>query len=386
MTEPVAHSGLDSSAFHGVALELTGLRKTYKDSVALDGIDLSIAAGEFMTLLGPSGSGKTTTLNMVAGFVEPDAGQILMGGKPLVGVPPHKRDIGVVFQQYALFPHMRVDANVAFPLRQRGVSKAETARAVGEMLDVVGLGHLSRRYPRELSGGQQQRVALARALVFKPRLLLLDEPLGALDKRLRESLQLEIKRIHRELGVTFVFVTHDQEEALALSDHIAVFNTGRIEQVGTAQDLYERPRSLFVAEFLGDSNVLQGTVVHSSGGRVELDCGDSRVVAAGDAREGSRAALVLRPERVSALAPGEQLGAGENGVDGVIEDVVYLGGRRRLVVASQGRTFFVDEMAPRQSCAPGEPVRLRWHPEAGTLVPADPSVTEAAEADPRVAV
>jgi putative spermidine/putrescine transport system ATP-binding protein len=371
MTDRNQHSRLDSSAFHGVGLELTGLRKTYKDSVALDGIDLSIAPGEFMTLLGPSGSGKTTTLNMVAGFVEPDAGQISMGGTALVGVPPHKRDIGVVFQHYALFPHMRVDANVGFPLRQRGVSKSETARAVGEMLDVVGLAHLARRYPRELSGGQQQRVALARALVFKPRLLLLDEPLGALDKRLRESLQLEIKRIHRELGVTFVFVTHDQEEALALSDRIAVFNSGRIEQVGSAEALYERPRSLFVAEFLGDSNVLRGRVRHSAGGRVELDCGDTRVVASGDVREGAEAALVLRPEGVVALSPGDQPAAGSTIVDGTVEDVVYLGGRRRLVVTCGGRTFLVDQMSPHLSPAPGEPLRLAWHPEAGTVVELD---------------
>jgi putative spermidine/putrescine transport system ATP-binding protein len=369
MTDTVPHSGLDRSDFHGVALELTGLRKVYKDAVALDGIDLSIAAGEFMTLLGPSGSGKTTTLNMVAGFVEPDAGRILMGGTPLVGVPPHKRNIGVVFQNYALFPHMRVEANVAFPLRQRGVSRADSARAVGEMLEVVGLGHLARRYPRELSGGQQQRVALARALVFKPQLLLLDEPLGALDKRLRESLQLEIKRIHRELGVTFVFVTHDQEEALALSDRITVFNAGRIEQVGSAEELYERPRSLFVAEFLGDSNVLRGKVTHSGGGRLELDCGDSRFVTAGNAPEGTEAALVLRPERVTVLGVGEQPAPGHNAVDGTVEDVIYLGGRRRLVVASRERRFFADEMAPQLPLGPGEQVRLSWAADAGTLVP-----------------
>ncbi|MEU9823241.1 ABC transporter ATP-binding protein [Pseudonocardia alni] len=358
---------------HGVGLELSGLTKRYGAATVLDGVDLSVAPGEFMTLLGPSGSGKTTTLNMIAGFVEPDAGQIHMGDTPLVGLPAHKRDIGVVFQHYALFPHMRVDANVAFPLRQRRVPKAEAARTVSEMLDVVGLGHLARRYPRELSGGQQQRVALARALVFRPRLLLLDEPLGALDKRLRETLQMEIKRIHREVGVTFVFVTHDQEEALVLSDRIAVFNEGRIEQVGTAQDLYERPRTLFAAEFLGDSNVLRGRVRSADGGVVELDCDGLAVTAPGTAAVGGTAAVVLRPERVTVLDADAQPPAGHNHLDGIVDDVVYLGGRRRLLVGCPGRTMLVDEMAPRRGLTPGEPVRLCWAAVAGTVVAGDPA-------------
>jgi putative spermidine/putrescine transport system ATP-binding protein len=353
--------------FHGVGLEITGLRKEYGKSVALGGVDLSIAPGEFMTLLGPSGSGKTTTLNAIAGFVEPDAGQIRMGDVPLLGIPAHKRDIGVVFQNYALFPHMRVEANVAFPLRQRKVPRAEAARAVAEMLDVVGLGNLGRRYPRELSGGQQQRVALARALVFKPRVLLLDEPLGALDKRLREGLQMEIKRIHREVGVTFVFVTHDQEEALALSDRIAVFNHGRIEQVGSAEDLYERPRSRFAAEFLGDSNILVGRV-DGDGGRTQLVCDGLTVLVGGEARHGADATYVLRPERLSALEVSEDPPVAHNCIDGAVQDVVYLGGRRRLVIDCLGRTFLVDEMVPQRSFAPGDPVRVTWHPEAGTII------------------
>jgi putative spermidine/putrescine transport system ATP-binding protein len=370
--------------FHGVGLEITDLRKRYGDAVALDGIDLSVAPGEFMTLLGPSGSGKTTALNAIAGFVEPDAGQIRMGDAPLIGVPAHKRDIGVVFQNYALFPHMRVEANVAFPLRQRKVPKADAARAVAEMLEVVGLAHLGKRYPRELSGGQQQRVALARALVFKPRILLLDEPLGALDKRLREGLQMEIKRIHRDVGVTFVFVTHDQEEALVLSDRIAVFNHGRIEQVGSAEDLYERPQSRFAAEFLGDSNILQGRV-DVAGSRAQLVC-DGLTVAVGDgARHGAEAAYVLRPERLTALATTEEAPVTHNRVEGIVEDVVYLGGRRRLVVDCASRRFLVDEMVPQRSFAPGEPVRLVWRAEAGHLIDTD-ATDEALLASPAVAV
>lgn len=375
MADPTARTAADDS--HGVGLELTGLTKRYGDSVALDGVDLSIAPGEFMTLLGPSGSGKTTTLNMIAGFVEPDSGSILMGEKPLNGVPAHRRDIGVVFQHYALFPHMRVDANVAFPLRQRRVPKAEAARRVGEMLEIVGLGHLARRYPRELSGGQQQRVALARALVFGPRVLLLDEPLGALDKRLRESLQLEIKRIHREVGVTFVFVTHDQEEALVLSDRIAVFNNGRIEQVGTTEDLYERPGTLFAAEFLGDSNVLRGVV--RTGVRTELHCDGLRIAVPDGVPDGATAALVLRPERVSAHDTATTPPSGHNVLDGVVDDVVYLGGRRRLVVGCAVGTFLVDEMVPQRSFAPGEPVRLSWHATAGTMLGGTATATDDAD-------
>lgn len=225
---------------------------------AIDDISLDIAPGEFMTFLGPSGSGKTTLLSIIAGFVTLNTGSVEIDGKDITNLKPHKRDLGVVFQQYALFPHLTVFQNIAYPLRQRGVRKADIETKVKQVLDLVQLGDFAHRLPRQLSGGQQQRVALARAVVYEPRALLLDEPLGALDKRLRDRLQMEIARMHRELGMTFVFVTHDQEEALTLSDRIAVFNDGKILQVGTPIDLYQRPNSLFVAKFLGESNVMEG--------------------------------------------------------------------------------------------------------------------------------
>lgn len=360
---------------HGVGVELTGLTKRYGNLTALDAIDLTIAPGEFMTFLGPSGSGKTTTLNLIAGFVEPDAGQILMGDKPLVGVPPHRRNIGVVFQNYALFPHLRVGDNVAFPLKQRGLKKPEIDRKVGDMLDVVGLGHLARRYPRELSGGQQQRVALARALIFQPQLLLLDEPLGALDKRLREGLQLEIKRIHEEVGVTFIFVTHDQEEALVMSDRIAVFNNGALEHVATAQELYDNPNTLFAAQFLGDSNVLQGPLERNQG-RLCLNAGAFSVVAPEQASgdHNGKAALVIRPERLRVRPAGHPVPNEHNALAASVKEIIYLGGRRRLVLHAQGQDFLADEMAPEFEYETGDEVVITWATEHATLVKPDSSV------------
>ena len=253
----------DSSA--GATLKLRNLVKSYSGTTVVDGISLDVAPGEFVTLLGPSGSGKTTTLNMIAGFCSVTAGDIFMDGNPIARLKPHKRNIGVVFQHYALFPHMTVTENVAFPLKQRRLSKERVLTDVADALDLVKMRPFGDRYPGQLSGGQQQRVALARDLVFRPRLLLMDEPLGALDKNLREALQLEIKRIHREVGISFVYVTHDQEEALGLSDRIAIFNRGRIDQAGSATDLYERPESVFVADFIGESNKLGGHVVRHNG-------------------------------------------------------------------------------------------------------------------------
>ncbi|MGE0217898.1 ABC transporter ATP-binding protein [Mycolicibacterium sp.] len=342
-------------------MTLTGLVKRYGPFNVVDNVDLAIAPGEFMTFLGPSGSGKTTTLNLIAGFAQPDEGQIQLGGRTLAGIPPHKRDIGVVFQNYALFPHMKVDANIAFPLKQRQVRRAEIVKKVGTIIDAVGLTGMANRYPRELSGGQQQRVALARALVFEPQLLLLDEPLGALDKRLRADLQLEIKRIHRELGITFVFVTHDQEEALAMSDRIAVFNRGRIEQVGSGSELYECPQSLFVAEFLGDSNVFHGDIVRS-GPSLRLR-GDGYELAApdGTGSDGCRSALVVRPERIRITAGLQRLSADRvNRLSGTVTEVVYFGGRRRLLVDVDGRSVMVDEMAPQGTVSLGTRLDLEW--------------------------
>jgi putative spermidine/putrescine transport system ATP-binding protein len=334
----------------GASLELHGLRKRYADQVAVDGIDLHVAPGEFVTLLGPSGSGKTTTLNMIAGFTELSAGEILMDDRPIARLRPHQRNIGVVFQHYALFPHMTALDNVAFPLRQRKVSRREVKSRAAAALDLVSLGDYCDRYPRQLSGGQQQRVALARAIVFDPRVLLMDEPLGALDKKLRESLQLEIKRVHREVGITFVYVTHDQEEALALSDRIAVFNRGRIEQVGEAGELYDRPKTLFVAEFIGESNRLRGHYHRNgTGGVLQRREVNFRVPDADrQLADGAEAVLVVRPEHVSVLEPSESADGHENRLEGTVVDVLYLGSSRKVEVRlPDGHTLVAREQAGR---------------------------------------
>jgi putative spermidine/putrescine transport system ATP-binding protein len=243
-----------------VQVQLRGVSKRYGSETAVAPLDLTVAAGSFVSFLGPSGSGKTTTLKMISGFERPDEGEVLFGDRDITSLPPEQRGVGVVFQNYSLFPHMSVERNVEFPLRMRGVDRAVRARKVREALELVELPHVARRRPHELSGGQQQRIAIARALVFDPALLLMDEPLGALDRRLRESMQLEIKALHQRLGVTIIYVTHDQEEALAMSDQIVVFNHGRVEQVGTPQEVYDQPRTLFVADFLGESFSVSGRV------------------------------------------------------------------------------------------------------------------------------
>ena len=255
----------------GAPVRLERLTKRYDDVVAVDDISLDIAAGEFVSLLGPSGSGKTTTLMMVAGFQDVTAGAITVGDREISRLPPHKRDIGVVFQHYALFPHMRVAENIGFPLRMRDVSKAESRRRVAEALRLVQLEDYGDRYPRQLSGGQQQRVALARAVVFEPGLALMDEPLGALDRQLREQMQFEIKRLQNTLGITVIYVTHDQEEALVMSDRIAVMNRGRVEQFAAPDELYNRPATAFVATFVGESNVIGGPRDGEPGGAVAMD-------------------------------------------------------------------------------------------------------------------
>jgi putative spermidine/putrescine transport system ATP-binding protein len=275
--------------------------KSYDGRVnAVDGISLDIAKGEFLTLLGPSGSGKTTTLMMIAGFEEPTSGAIELGGEDLTRRKPYERNIGVVFQNYALFPHMTVGENVAFPLRMRAFPRAQQAERVREILDLVGLRRFADRHPRELSGGQQQRVALARGLVFNPDVLLLDEPLGALDKHLREQMQVELKRIHREVGITMVYVTHDQTEAMTMSDRIAVFSHGALEQTAPPLEIYHRPRTRFVGEFIGDSNFFAGRVAAGAPGRIDLD-GLGPIQADTEACRrlaGAPADVLLRPERL----------------------------------------------------------------------------------------
>lgn len=332
----------------GAALTLTGLVKRYGGTAVVDSIDLDVRPGEFITFLGPSGSGKTTTLNMIAGFVEPDEGAIEVDLVDISHTPPHRRDIGVVFQSYALFPHMTVRENIAYPLQQRRprLARDEITRMVDEAMAMVELGVFGDRRPGQLSGGQQQRVALARALVFRPKLLLLDEPLGALDKRLRETLQIELRRIHRELGITVVFVTHDQEEALALSDRVVVFNEGRVEQVGTPQEVYERPDSLFVAGFLGDSNIFEGAM---SGGVLH----DQVPIYVESTHTADAATILVRPEHLSLENDGSPGDPSTNRVPVEVVDVTFVGASRRIdVVTRNGKRLIVRD---HQFGVPAEP-------------------------------
>lgn len=301
-----------------VLVRLSGVRKSFGGVVALDGVDLEVRRGEFFSLLGPSGCGKTTLLRLLAGFDTPDAGRIEIAGRDMAGVPPYDRPVNTVFQNYALFPHMTVEANVAFGLRMKGLPQAEVRRKVAWALELVDLLGLERRYPRELSGGQRQRVALARALVLEPEVLLLDEPLSALDLKLRQELRVELMQLQRRLGKTFIFVTHDQEEALVMSDRIAVMRAGRIEQLGLPDEVYERPKNRFVADFLGRSNLLPARP-HPQGAETPL--GPLRL------REplSREALLVIRPEKIRLYPLGNGVPARENLVRARVEEIVYTG-------------------------------------------------------------
>ena len=353
----------------GARIELAQVRKEYADSVAVDNVSLVIEPGEFMTLLGPSGSGKTTTLNIIAGFTTATTGTLTIDGKQMQDLPPHRRDIGMVFQHYALFPHMTVAENVAFPLKQRKVPKARRTEMVEAALETVRLGGYGHRRPRELSGGQQQRVALARAVVYEPSVLLMDEPLGALDKKLRESLQLEIKRVHKEVGSTFVFVTHDQEEALVLSDRIAVFDDGGIQQIGTANELYEKPRSLFVAEFLGESSVIRGPLEPDGDGSC-LRVGERRVRVTGRPAGGGAAAVVIRPEHLRVQPAAAPVAPGANALPARVTQEIYLGSGRKLeLTLPDGTVLLAREQADRLSgVRHGDEVTVVWDVERGVLL------------------
>jgi spermidine/putrescine transport system ATP-binding protein len=316
-------------------IKLDELTKRFEgDVVAVDGIDLEMPGGEFFTMVGPSGCGKTTTLRMIAGFEQPTSGQILLDGVDMAQVPPHKRNVNTVFQSYALFPHLDVAANVAFGLKYQRCTKEEARRRVAEVLEIVQLTGYERRKPSQLSGGQQQRIALARALVLNPRVLLLDEPLGALDARLRKSLQVELKTLQSDLGITFVFVTHDQEEALTMSDRLAVMNGGRVEQAGSPKDVYEEPRTVFVANFLGVSNLFSAEASPGNGGGCDLRIGE-RVLQAEQGETGARGDVkaMIRPERVSVQPHGTE---GPNRVPGMVERAVFLGGSYELHVRLVG--------------------------------------------------
>lgn len=307
-------------------LALSGLTKRYGPAVAVDHVTLRIATGEMVALLGPSGCGKTTTLRMIAGLVEQTSGEIVLGGRSLNGIPVHRRNIGMLFQNYALFPHMSVEQNVAFGLETRGVRRREAAVRVKEALALVKLDGFAGRFPGALSGGQQQRVALARALVIEPSVLLLDEPLGALDKGLRESMQVELRQLQQRLGITTVIVTHDQEEALTLADRIVIMRNGRLEQVGTPQEIYARPTSRFVAGFIGASNFLRGTVAGPDGaGTLVTLAGGARMTVAGPPPAATEVLLAVRPEAVM-LDPGALDTVAANAVAGCVEQIIYRGG------------------------------------------------------------
>jgi spermidine/putrescine ABC transporter ATP-binding subunit len=345
-------------------VELRGCTREYGAVRAVDALDLAVLEGEFLSLLGPSGCGKTTTLNLIAGFVEPTAGRILIDGEDVTGRPPHLRGLGVVFQSYALFPHLTVFENVAFGLRERRVPGAEVDRMVGEALALVRLDGRERQRPAQLSGGMQQRVALARALVYRPRVLLLDEPLAALDKRLREEMRDELRAIQRTVGITTVFVTHDQAEALGLSDRIAVMQGGRIEQLGAPREIYERPATRFVADFIGASTMLRGRAV--TGELVAIVGGASLRVAAGRAlKVGAEVELAIRPERVRLATA-----AGDNVLEAEIAALVYQGAQTELTAKlpdGQRVRVFVTEPAP-MPLAPGQRVRLHLPADAFIVI------------------
>ncbi len=363
----------------GAQVRLRNLYKAYGQTAAVDDVSLDVPAGAFVSLLGPSGSGKTTTLNLIAGFLTPDRGDILIDNRSVADVPPHKRNIGMVFQSYSLFPHMTVAENVGFPLRMRSkLTRTEAGKRITEMLALVQLSHLSARYPRQLSGGQQQRVAMARALVSGPRLLLMDEPLGALDKKLREQMQTEIRRIHRSVGTTVVYVTHDQSEALTMSDLVVVMHRARIAQIGPPSALYETPASAFVADFIGNSNLIDVTIVETGADRWTVKAGDGALIHAARpafaASAGDHAFLLIRPEDMSvrplgaeqqrSLAPGEQ-------IVGVLKERSFHGDVFKLGIA-MGSELLKARVAREDGASfeVGQQIALTWKNGAARLLPA----------------
>ncbi|GLR79144.1 ABC transporter ATP-binding protein (plasmid) [Azospirillum oryzae] len=363
------YSGLQP--IRGGTVSMDSIIKHYGSFKAVDGVSLSVGRGEFVALLGPSGSGKTTLLMMIAGFEHPDSGSVCIDGVDVSRMPAHRRDVGMVFQKYALFPHMTILDNVAFPLRMRGVTTGERRLKALDALRVVGLEGMEKRLPAQLSGGQQQRVALARAIVYRPPVLLMDEPLGALDKKLRERMQIEIKHLQESLGATVIYVTHDQEEALTMADRIAVMNRGRLEQVGTPAELYERPANPFVASFIGETNLLDGELVATAGMEWMVRLAGGAVVRgtpAAAARHGTaagaRVRLTVRPERIE-LAP-----ATAGGMSATVSDVIYAGPTLIYLLRSGGLpeiTVRVPVQSDAMKPARGEAVSLTWDP-ANALV------------------
>jgi len=357
-------------------LKVRDVRKTYGPVVALEGASLDMREGEFLTLLGPSGSGKTTLLMAVAGLNEPDGGEVWIDGKLATYLPPSKRDIGMVFQNYALFPHMTILENIAFPLRMRKADGKAIREAMARVLDIVQLPEVAHRLPRELSGGQQQRIALARCFVYEPSIILMDEPLGALDKKLRDALQLEIKQLHDKLGITVLYVTHDQEEAMVMSDRICLMNQARIEQVGTPEDLYFRPGSVFAADFLGESNLVESTVVGVDGDTMVVSTpGEARIKGLVNPalRQGDKAKFMVRPECVRILEGGE---SADNEARGTVREVIISGHvTKAFVELADGSELKATGLTvgPVDPLLKGREVRLGWSRER-TVVLADGSV------------
>ncbi|MDF6018495.1 ABC transporter ATP-binding protein [Streptomyces sp. JH34] len=370
----------------GGDVRLTGISKTYGSFTAVHPLDLTVPQGSFFALLGASGCGKTTTLRMIAGLEEATTGTVSLGGHDITGLPPYKRPVNTVFQSYALFPHLDVSENIAFGLRRRGIKSV--AKQVGEMLDLVQLGDFARRKPHQLSGGQQQRVAVARALINHPRVLLLDEPLGALDLKLRRQMQLELKRIQTEVGITFVHVTHDQEEAMTMADTVAVMNGGRVEQLGAPADLYENPRTTFVANFLGTSNLIEGEIV-STGTDVVVSAGGGKLTLPGGrcaspARGGGKLLVGIRPEKISLTHTDDAAGIpdGRNRVTGRITDSSFIGVSTQYVVESPAGTALqvYEQNIERDSrLLPGADVVLHWNPEHTFGLDATQSINAGAE-------
>jgi spermidine/putrescine transport system ATP-binding protein len=369
-----------SSGGHGSVydVEFRAVTKRFGDLTAVNAVSFQVQQGEFLSLLGPSGCGKTTSLRMIAGFEQPDEGEILIGGVDAVGTPPYKRDVNTVFQQYALFPHMTILDNVAYGMKQQRIPKPDRYARAREALELVRLTGREKHRPSMLSGGQQQRVALARALVNRPRVLLLDEPLGALDLKLRKEMQIELTRIQQQVGITFIYVTHDQGEALSMSDRIAVMSDGVIEQLDTPAEIYDRPLTAFVADFIGEMNFLDGTITEVSAGEFDLDTGTGVVVRArGEATRGQPARVGIRPARLS-IAP---LSAKEaiNAARAVVDTKMYLGDEVQVVATLDGGTQMVIREqraggdAPHDAIRPGDPITIQWDRTAPVLLAEQPA-------------
>jgi len=354
-----------SSRQAGAPVALRHVVKNFDNCRAIDDLSLDIEPGEFITFLGPSGSGKSTTLMMIAGFEQPTAGDILIGGSVVTHMPAYRRNIGMVFQNYALFPHLTVAENIGFPLKQRGVAKPDIREHVRRMLDLIQLSGYEARFPQQLSGGQQQRVAIARAIVFNPPVLLMDEPLSALDKQLREGLQLEIKRLHDRLGITFIYVTHDQKEALVMSDRVAVMNEGRIAQIGSPKTLYDTPANRFVASFVGEANLLEATIVgKETDGLLVLKIGDVLLRApASSLSDANDCLCMIRPEKISVGASSTAEGRPVNSMSATVRETVFMGEMIRYVVeigAGPHVTAKQQHRAETPILAPAEVATIEW--------------------------